>query len=164
MNDEWRTIPGYGGRYMINKSGDVVSVMGKRGTRSCPMRLRRYNDRGTVVVSLLVGGERKQRSVMRLMVTAWIRELGNNEIAYPINGDGTDTRLENIGIRRRGFMAKHPVLKVDSEGNVVARYDSIGEAADAEYVSIACIRYHLYGQAQKPFEGEYRFVREDGVE
>jgi hypothetical protein len=71
--------------------------------------------------------------------------------------------LENVGIRLIHDEQKVAVLKVDSDGNVVKRYESILAAAEGEYVSLPCIRYHLYGGAKSLFEGKYRLVREDGA-
>ncbi len=166
MNDEWRAIPGFGSRYMINKDGDVVSMLNRHGKRRAPKLMRkRVGKDGTARVNLLINDNNERRCcrVMRLMAIAWIRELVDDEHAYPINGDRSDTRLENVGIRRASEAQMVPVLKVDLDGAVVKRYESILAAAAGEYVSVACIRYHLYGRAKNPFMGEYRFVREDGA-
>lgn len=164
MNDEWRTIPGFCGRYMINKEGDVVSVLSRFGDRETPRLMKRTRRGDRVYVDLLVDrNTRRTRSVMKLMAVTWIREPAKGEYVYPLNGDPSDTRLENIGISSRADIYKIAILKVDLEGNVIERYDSIEDAADGEYVSIPTIRYHLYGMAKKPFMGRYRFVREDGA-
>ena len=158
---EWRTIPGYGGRYMINRVGDVVSVLGRFGGRTTPKLLKKHIRSKSVCVYLMADGDKpRQRCVMRLMMAAWDCELSKSEVAYPIDGDYANTSLENIGVRKRSEDMTLPILKVDLDGNVVARYQNIEDAAEQEFVSEGCIRYHLHGMARKPFLGAYHLVRE----
>ena len=56
-----------------------------------------------------------------------------------------------FGINKKVRRKRIPVEKVDRDGNVIERYDSIKEAADKNYLSRICVMYRCQNKIKKPF-------------
>lgn len=157
--DEWKDIPGYKGRYQINRKGDVRSLVSPRGPRKIP-KLKNYtlNCRHTWTVKLTDDtGRQAQRSVASLMAEVWLGGVPKGMVAVHLNGDTADHRLENIGIRYRNVTNRRAVVKLDRDGRQVAWYPSTVVAAQENYVSASTVQFYCQGRNKGLFEGEYIF-------
>lgn len=98
---EWETIDGFPG-YSINDLGEVRHEANRR-----PLRLR-YNQYGVPYVGLMRDWEQHNRSVPRLVATAFL-SLPSDIFNTPIqlDGDPTNCRVDNIMWRPRWYAVKY---------------------------------------------------------
>jgi hypothetical protein len=70
MFEEWREVPGYGGKYLVGSDGSVVSLKGKspRVLAASP------TSKGYLAVSLSGPGGRVTRSVHRLVASVFLAQ------------------------------------------------------------------------------------------
>jgi hypothetical protein len=89
INEEWRPIPGYQGRYEVSDRGRVMSHQ-----RQTPRLLKSFVHRdGYPCVNL---GRGNQRYVHRLVLEAFVGSAPEGMEACHDNGDRADCRLANL--------------------------------------------------------------------
>lgn len=99
---EWATIPGYGGRYKINREGRVVAapmtVMNKSGKPvTVPGKvLRQTNSHGYLKVALRGDGGPKQVLVHRLLAQAFLPEWDPDLVVDHLDGNKLNNSIENL--------------------------------------------------------------------
>ena len=157
--DEWKDIPGFEGRYQINKWGDVISLRAARGARKEPVRMKPIlNCRSTWVVRLKDGsGKDHRRSIASLMADTWLGGVPEGMIAVHLNGKTDDHRVVNIGIRHRNEQDRRAVVKLDAAGRKIAWYPSTTIAAEANFITASAIQWYCKGRNKGLFEGKYTF-------
>lgn len=94
---QWQYIPGYEGRYIINKNGDIKSAQGQyKGKLLSPSRSGNY-----MMIALQYGDTRDKRNlhrIHRLVAETFIRHIGDNEEVDHIDGNPCNNALSNLRI------------------------------------------------------------------
>lgn len=99
MDEDWRPVVGYEGRYEVSDLGRVRSVehRDRRGVRrpGIILRLQRDSD-GYRIAGLSRDGRVRSRKVARLVLAAFVGSAPERAEACHNNGDRQDNRLENL--------------------------------------------------------------------
>ena len=179
MTEEWRDIKGYEGRYQVSNLGRVkalrrtVSGHNQHGewTRTEPEQIMAQKLQNTD--RLQVGlrdaeGKRKTFYVYRLVAEAFVPNPDNLPTVNHKNEDHHDNRAENLEwmtkaennrygthIQRSGEALRMSVEMLTDEGQHVAYFDSMSEAAEKSGCPLSSIHRCCYGR-QETTNG-YRF-------
>ena len=142
----WRDVPGFDGVYQVSTFGRVRKIWPK-GTVTMVARMKKTcgrssNKRAPRVKLRLPDGRYVTPTVLKVMADTF---MDVTEGCVPVckNGLHDDTSINNIAImtyselgKRYGALAKRkPVVKIDSNGDIVAFYSSVREAARDNYMS-----------------------------
>ena len=136
--EEWKPIPGYEGMYEVSSYGRVRSYKQQKERILSPGK----DGSGYYFVNLCKDGKVKMCTIHRLVAEAFIP----NPINFPVVNHKDETRTNNYfenlewctqaynlayGTRLQRVAEKHsiPVVQFDKNGNFVAEYKSIIEAA-----------------------------------
>ena len=90
MEEIWKDIEGYEGKYMVSSLGRVRSV------RKDVILTPNTNNSGYMMVHLKNDGQRKCKLIHRLVAEAFIPNPNNKPCCDHINACKTDNRVENI--------------------------------------------------------------------
>lgn len=136
MEEEWKDIEGYEGKYKINTKGVVINCRGR-------VVKPEVSQRGYLRVRLCYEGRKINHKVHRLVAAAFIpNPTGQPQIDH-INGDKQDNRVENLRwvdniTNNNGFKSethKQPVAIVNSDGTILMSFESLHEASSVVKVS-----------------------------
>lgn len=158
----WRNIPGYNGKYRVNKNGNVQRVFKSGLVRDMtPYRKKSSNFRNRLFVKLTVNGKSKDVAILKIMAETWYRNKDKSLVPYHKNGILSDNHMKNIGFISKkelgkitGYMAgsRRCVLKVNKDGNEVEVYRSAREAAKQNNMSYQTVLDRCHGKVKNPFE------------
>lgn len=163
---EYREIHGYKYLYRVWDEG-FVEMLSKKGEWKRLREIRR-NIRGGYYVFRFVkeDGTPYMKSTKK---TIWEAFRGPVPEGWQVNGrcSSTDCSLGNLFISKRGMQDRgryrRPVAMYDREGNVVAVYGSVKEAAEKNYMSPIAVRRRCNRKIKDPFLWyEYDFRYDDG--
>ena len=94
---EWKYIPGYEGRYIINKNGDIKSAQGQyKGKLLSPSQSGKY-----MLIGLQYGDTREERKlhrIHRLVAETFIRRIDDDEEVDHIDGNSVNNAVSNLRI------------------------------------------------------------------
>ena len=137
MNEEWRPIVGYEGRYEVSNIGRVVSLINRRH------ELKQGNNKGYMSVVLSDGVTHKSKSVHQLVARAFIENpkgykevnhIDENKANNKVSNLEWCTRNENLmhgtAPKRRAATKSIPVVQY-LDGIEIARFKSIKDADKA---------------------------------
>jgi hypothetical protein len=102
FSDEWSTIPGFGGKYSISRSGEIRSAehtVRRRDGKTQTFRsrtVRHYQDGPYWAVTLNSAGKSTHAWVHRLLAQAFIPNTEGLPVVRHLNDDGLDLRIENL--------------------------------------------------------------------
>lgn len=170
MEEIWKPIPGYEGRYEVSNNGRVKSL-----SRLAPEkngRVHRVNERilkaritarGYMRVTIFKENHPIAKHVHTLVAMAFIPNPNGYSQVNHKNEIKTDNRVSNLewcdsqyninygtALIRRAIKRGVPVVQMDLNGNVIARYYSATEAArisGARRTSIYCCCHGKYQMA-----------------
>ena len=156
-NEKWADLHGFNGMYKISSLGRIMSDHGE-GYRNITPQMNNY---GQVQVQLNTTNSARKDDLKNIMLGRTVAEHfipnpnGYDHIRFK-NGNPLDCRASNIEWTKMTDKMKEQysamfkkVNKYDLDGNYIATYISIGEAAEKNYGSGSCI-----GQAcrtRKPY-------------
>ena len=174
MSEEWRDIQGYEGLYQVSNLGRVRSCdrhtwAGWRGEKALVKgRVRKpsITRQGYYQVDLLVDGHRKSLKVHRLVAIAFIPNPNNypyinHKDENPLNNKvdnlewctqkynvnyGTSRQRLSKSLRNNSNAPRKATVQLSLNGEVLARYSSISEAARQTGISQAMISYCCLGR------------------
>ena len=157
----WRYIPGYGGKYRVNRNGEVQRVFSSGLVRDMtPYRKQAKRFRNRLFVKLTMDGKPKEVPVLKIMAETWHNNQNKNLVPYHKNGIVTDNRADNIGFTSRselGKMTGHMagrrkcVFKVTENGEEIEVYRSAREAARKNNMSYQTILDRCHNRVKNPF-------------
>lgn len=165
MNETWKDIPGYEGRYQVSDQGRVkalprrlrfVSKAGREAWRITTERLCATNvtRKGYALVHFMVDGKRAVRTVHELVMLAFVGPRPADRDINHKDGRKTNNALDNLEYVTRSDNHNHAValglnrqamrvVAVAQDGHPVEQYPSLGAAARAVGVTVGSIQYAL---------------------
>lgn len=137
MEEIWKDIDGYDGRYQVSSIGRIRSLNYRGTGRSLLMKLCNDKD-GYHIISLFSTDERGRRyksfRVARLVGLAFIQNQDNKPEIDHINGIRTDDRVENLRWVTRKENDNNPIcLRKKSERTRGTKNPMYGKIATEEY-------------------------------
>lgn len=161
MDEVWKDIVGYEGKYQISSFGKVRSI--DRIDSSAKKRkgrlLKPCKDKDEYLYVGLSDGGVTIKKIHRLVAEAFI---GYCPKGYQVNHkdeNKTNNRIENLeyvtakqnvnhgtGIKRRAEKRGYTVCQLSKDGNVIAKYRSLREAAKETGVDFRDIRKCCIGE------------------
>lgn len=184
QSEIWKDIKGYEGQYQVSSLGRVRSLpriaerYDPRTGRYAQLEVKGgirslcYTRDGYQQLGLVSGGRGTLHTyrVHRLVAEAFIPNPDNLPEINHKNEIITDNRVENLewcdnlynvrygtGIARRTKKLSVPVEQIDKNGNVVATYGSIAEAAKAVGVGASALAKTCKGNSRHQTAGGYRW-------
>lgn len=140
---EWRRIKGCY-PFEINENGDV------RNSNTGNVIKKIYKRKGCYV--FIKGGT---KSVFKIMYQTFIGDMPSGGVAYCIDGNRENTKLENVGIRQRA----RAVVRIDKEG-IETPYMSIEEASLDNFVTYQAIENCLCGVVATSAGYRWRYLND----
>lgn len=147
MEEIWKDIPGYEGKYQVSDMGNVKSVY-----RSI-IRKQWQSDSGYMYVGLKQNGKQKQHRVNILVYESFIGPVPEGMHINHINEDKTDNRLENLNL-----------MTPKQNANWGTRNDRISSAKINGKMSKAIYQYSLDGQLVNKYPSAKEAARETGFD
>lgn len=180
----WKDIEGFEGYYQVSNLGRVkrvarITVRGNGKSNNAvyhiPERIKepQTQTQGYLFVALYKNGVYKEKRVNRLVAMAFIPNPENKSEVNHIDGNKNNNRVDNLEwvtdvenkrhAHKNGLMKpyKRPVQKIDENGNVIAEYESLKQAADENNslksgICVACKK----GTKSCGFYWRYKFERQ----
>lgn len=161
--EQWRDIPGFGGKYQASTEGNIRRVQPNGET--VPVRpylrtgRRSHSQNAILRVHLsLPDGKRVERTVIKLVAETFLR-IPEGKYAVHRNGLHTDPSVRNIifltpeelGKQYGDLSARRPVVKIDSNGNAVAHFTSARAAARTDHMSHMTVMSRCNGKVKREF-------------
>lgn len=175
MQEIWKDVVGYEGLYQVSNMGAVKSLISHKILRQSPTNCGYYK------VQLYRDGYGKMHYTHRLVATAFIpNPLGKCQVNH-IDGIKANNNVMNLewaspsdnqkhainhGLRERSPMTgRHgrdnplsvPILQYDKNGNLIAQWDSIGQAATHLHCNRSVISNCLNGRYKTASGFVWRF-------
>ncbi len=141
--EQWRPIPGFGGRYELSRHGEVrswcISGPGKQ-RRDEPLIMRPFMNWKKRTPELQITLMRKTYSVKILMRDIWMQGARPDMRVTFIDGDRMNCALHNLRYSpveevRKNPQNRCPIAKCHPWGTVITFYQSIAEAAEKNHIS-----------------------------
>ena len=96
MQEIWKSIEGYEGKYEISNLGRVKSLCDKNGRKRELILKPRVGKQGYLYLNLWQESEGKAKKIHRLVAEAFCYKPATAECVNHINGVKTDNRAENL--------------------------------------------------------------------
>ena len=138
----WKAIKGYEKLYIINEFGDIKSIKTQR-------KLNSFIVNGKLCVSLHKQGIRRTVSVTKLVADAFLEGTPTRHIKH-LDGDESNCHYTNLvwssHPKKKHSENKTPLVEYTIDGDFIAEWDSINQAARAKNVDSRNIYSCCIGQ------------------
>lgn len=161
----WKMVEGFGDRYRVSETG-IVQHLSKRGKWQEVKPFLNYQAK---VHMFREDGTRTVRPVARMVAESWMGGIPEGYCVVHRNGLKFDNDVTNLKLVPRGEACRmscgskrRSVEKVDKDGNVVALYRSVTEAARKNYMTQSAVSGRCLGYVKNPWKYDdytYRFER-----
>ena len=166
-NEIWKDIPGYEGIYQASNLGKIRSLNYKQTGKTMIMTPLKYRD----------GDERTKvylhksniKTIKGVYVAVWEafngKTVPEGYVVHHINHDPSDNRIENLEcMSRKKHMQEHhnrAIVQLDINGNFIAEYSSITEAAEVlGKSSPGLIGKVLTGKRNKTYNSKWMYAED----
>ena len=170
MIETWRDIPGYMGRYQVDREGNVRRVFPSGKTKRMTPRYKKMGCGQRIVMNLTINGRSKEVTLLTIMAKTFLGECPDGYVPYHKNGCKNDNYINNIAYISRKELGKlsgakskrKPVAKIDSNGEIVEVYSSARQAAKKNYMSYQTVIDRCNGKCKSAFAPDgYAYAWED---
>ena len=169
MEEIWKAIAGYEGKYQVSNLGRVRSIprtekdsMGRRHRTNGGIRKLTLSPSGYLVVNLWKDHKGSHKRVNRLVAEAFIPNPNNYDVVNHKDEDKINNHVYNLewmtnadnlryGTRteRAATSNQKDVIQMSAEGEVIAEYHSIKEASEKTGINKAGIAMNCRGERKK---------------
>ena len=165
----WKDIDGYKYQYKISDMADIIKF---DPTKNKWVKIETFRNWNRLYVTLAgLDGKRHSVCVANLMADAFMGGKKPGECITYKNGSRMDCCLYNLkkmsktdACKKSRYAKRRSVCKVDLDGNVIAIYGSLMEAAKENHVAYSTLQKHLYGKMKNQYSlGDFDFVYEENV-
>lgn len=166
----WKDIPGYDGKYQVDREGNVRRVFPSGKTRLMKPYHKKMSGSQRMVVKLTKDGKSKEVILLQIMAKTFIGPVPAGCVPYHKNGCQSDNYIQNIeyiSLKKLGKITgpkarKQSVIKIDDCGEIVDVYSSAREAARKNYMSYQTIIDRCNGKCKSAFTPDgYAYAWED---
>lgn len=170
MEETWRNIPGYDGKYQADMEGNVRRVYKSGKTRSMTPFSRKMSGSQRLVVKLTKDGKPKNEILLQIMAKTFLGAPPLGCVPYHKNGCQSDNYIQNIAYISRKELGKmtgrnarrQPVAKINGAGEIVEVYSSAREAARKNFMSPQTVIDRCNGRCKSAFAPDgYAYAWED---
>ena len=171
MEESYRNIPGYKGKYQVDKEANVRRMYPSGKTRAMTPFRKKTSHRKQFVVKLTDdNGKSKEVSILQIMANTFLGPAPDGCVPHHKNGCQGDNYIQNIEYISRKELGKktgasskrQPVAKMDSHGEIVEVYSSAREAAKKNYMSYQTVIDRCNGKCKSAFAPDgYAYAWED---
>lgn len=190
MQEVWKSIEGYEGKYEVSNLGRVKSLKDNHGYHRELIRVPRISNSGYLYVSLWNGCRARAKKIHRLVAETFLERPADAQCVNHINGVKTDNRLENLEWCTYSYNAKHavetglnkdpikhlpdmhgvhgkdhptskPIAQYTKDGEFIAEYESGVEAAKALGLRASSIQRCAAGGRKTAFGYIWKYVNKD---
>lgn len=148
----YNELHGYKFMYRIGENG----IVEKRNSKGEWKQLKPFMSCGSPTVKLrTISGGVVKRRVIELMQKSFFGYKEGYCLDFKSN-DHTDCSTKNLKwITEREMIARHhkcnAVCKIDEHGKIIARYPTLKDAAESNFVSIEAVADRCNGKVKYPF-------------
>lgn len=161
MQEIWKPIPGYSGKYLISNLGNVKSTNYKN-TNSEHLMKSSPSNMGYYKLELYSQGKSTVKYVHRLVAESFIANPENKPQVNHIDGNKSNNVVTNLEwcsasenqqhAVRHNLHSRTPVEQYTSSGEYIRSWDSIKEAAEKLNICASNIGYNIAGRS-KTYKG-----------
>lgn len=175
MLNEWKPIPGYGGKYEASFLGHIRRIYKTKSPRIMSQYEKSGERRGSrkLFVKLTRDGEDpREVNVAQIIYKTYTGEIPEGHVVIHKNGCFSDNCINNLMIVSRkelgqkyGIMSrKKSVVKISAYGEAVEVYYSAREAARKNYMSYQTVIDRCNGVVKKSIAPDgFDYAWEDSV-
>lgn len=167
----WRDIPGYDGKYQASCDGEIRRVYPSGKTRILRPFKKKCVGKNPLVMLYHDEQHKRETLVHKAVAAAFQIRVPDGYVICHKDGIAANNAVDNLIVLSRKEMVQRyahrqegrkPVLKVDRDGNILATYRSINEAARQNYVSLGTVYKRVRKLVKHPFrETDYTFILDE---
>lgn len=171
MIEIWKNVPGYDGKYQLEREGRIRRVYRSGKTRELNPYPKKMRGSRRLVVHLTDSkGKTKEYVFMSLMAKTFLGPAPPGHVPYHRNGCQSDNYINNIAYISKKELGKKygaksgqkSVVKIDCTGEIVDVYRSAREAARQNYMSYQTVIDRCNGKVKSAFAPDgYAYAWED---
>lgn len=170
MIETWKDIPGYDGKYQVDREANIRRVFPSGKTRQMMPYRKKMSGSQRLIVKLTREGKSKEEIVMQVVARTFLGPAPPGCVPYHINGCQTDNYVNNISYITRKELGKKtgaksrrkPVVKIGRDGEVVEAYPSARVAARENFMSYQTVIDRCNGKCKSAFAPDgYAYAWED---